>query len=76
MVDQFEYFICDKLSFGRKEEIYAIFPLKIARPPTVFVRALGESPALGHAARTAVFERRVRQILKFPLRACCLKRVS
>ncbi len=40
-----------------------IFPLKIARPPTVFVRALGESPALGHAARTAVFERRVRQIL-------------
>ena len=39
------------------------FPLKIARPPTVFVRALGESPALGHAARTAVFERRVRQIL-------------
>ena len=53
-----------------------IFPLKIARPPTVFVRALGESPALGHAARAAVFERRVRQILKFPLRACCLKRAS
>ena len=42
---------------------FRIFPLKIARPPTVFVRALGESPALGHAARTAVFERRVRQIL-------------
>ena len=44
---------------------FAIFPLKIARPPTVFVRALGESPALGHAARAAVFERRVRQILKY-----------
>jgi len=57
-------------------KIFAIFPLKIARPPTVFVRALGESPALGHAARAAVFERRVRQILKFPLRACCLKRAS
>lgn len=32
---------------------FAIFPLKIARPPTIFVRALGESPALGHAARDA-----------------------
>ena len=51
-------------------------PHPYVEPPTVIVCALGESPALGHAARTAVFERRVRQILKFPLRACCLKRAS
>lgn len=53
----------DKDDSEKNQLYFNTFPLKIARPPTVFVRALGESPALGHAARTAVFERRVRQIL-------------
>lgn len=69
-----EFFSC--ITIDEYMTYMLIFPLKIARPPTIFVRALGESPVLGHAARAAVFERRVRQILKFPLRACCLKRAS